>query len=1041
MSRVLPIPVLLTILLVAPPALAQSTATMLGIVSDESGAVLPGATLTARNLETGLVRTTVTSDDGSFRLPALPVGSYELRAELSGFQSALRTGLTLTVAQEAVVNFTLPVGGLAETLTVVGAATLVNTTSASLGGLVDAARIESLPLLGRNYIDLTLMQTGVTEHQNYSRGVARVGNWFSAKGATLRSNNYLLDGAMMNTLHGAGSASYSENTLGLDGIQEYRVLTSSFGAEYGMRMGSQTIMVSKSGTNTFRGSAFEFFRNEALKAKDYFDTEKPEFSRHNVGGSVGGPILTNKMFFFGTAEVVRERLGRTEIRTVIPAAAHVDGGLVPRINPIVKPFVDLFPLPNAPNDEYRFLYTQPTDEYFVQGKIDNNFSTKDSMFVRWTHNKSERTEVTSSPDFERLGFSRAHYTTLSYNRVMSPRVVNTVRASYSFTRLGIDPIAKYIGPQYSMMPGQMLGAIVPGPGIPGIGGNTTELLYGLDTLTLSDDLFHSRGRHSLKYGVLVNLAKPHVTLRNASAGTLTFASVQNFLNGGPVQNYSGASPGSVFERTYKYKTFGFYFQDDIRLGPRVTLNAGLRYEFNTVPWEINGLNSNIKDIRTVVAPELGSTFQQSSLGNFSPRLGFAWDVHGDGKTAIRGGTGLLYDIGWFNSNFVENTTGGPPFATQSRVVNAPTFTLPLNFPPESVGRVLRTVDYYSTQPKLLEYNLTFDRELPWNLGLAIAFAGSRGYNLPYTVEGNPRVPEVFADGRYFWSATAPRINPNWDDVLWKVTGARSWYRSLQVSLLKRLAQGLQFQSSYTWAKHTGDEQNAQLQGDIGDGGTSFNPNPFDRDYNRGPAQWDLRHNWKFNAIYELPGASAPGIRGALLGGWQVSTIVSLQTGYPFTAGINQPRARSGVGAGGTNIDYPDVVAGVNLSDVTKGVSRGCLGVAQGTPLGTPEMWFDPCAFAIPTLGFLGNAGRNSLRGPGFANVNLAFVKENPVGGSRRIQLRAELFNLFNRANFGMPNRIVFAGRADVEPPLGTAGRITITNGPSRQLQLSARFTF
>jgi hypothetical protein len=367
--------------------------------------------------------------------------------------------------------------------------------------------------------------------------------------------------------------------------------------------------------------------------------------------------------------------------------------------------------------------------------------------------------------------------------------------------------------------------------------------------------------------------------------------------------------------------------------------------------------------------------------------------------------------------------------------------MPLYFPPESVGRVLRTVDYHSRQPKLLEYNLAFDQELLWNMGLTIAFAGSRGYDLPYTVEGNPRVPEILADGRYYWPATAPRINPNWDDVLWKTTGARSWYKSLQVSLLKRLSQGLQFQSSYTWASQTGDEQNAQLQGDIGGGGTSFNPNPFDDDYNRGPAPWDLRHNWKFNAIYELPGAMLPGVKGALLGGWQASTIVSLQTGYPFTVGINQPRARSGVGAGGTDIDYPNVVPGVTLADVTTGVSRGCLGVAQGTPVGTPNLWFDPCAFTIPPLGFLGNAGRNTLRGPGFANVNVALAKENAVGGSRRLQLRAEIFNLFNRANFGMPSRIVYAGRADIEPPLPTAGKITTTNGPSRQLQLSARFSF
>ena len=331
----------LLLLLTSPVAFAQSTATLLGTVQDASGAVLPGVTVTARHIATGVERTVVTGADGAYRAPALPVGAYEVRAELADFRTEVRKGITLTVGQEAVIAFSLELGALNETLTVTGEAPLVNTTSASLGGLVDAARIESLPLLGRNSIELTLMQPGVVEH-NFSRGTARVGQWFSSGGATLRSNNFLLDGTMTNTLHGAGNASYSENTLGLDGIQEYRVLTSSYGAEYGMRMGSQSIMVSKSGTNTFGGSAFEYFRDQHMKARGYFDTgEKPDFSRHNFGGSLGGPVMRNKVFFFGTVELVRERLGRTEIFETIPASARVDGGLVPKINPLMKPFLNL----------------------------------------------------------------------------------------------------------------------------------------------------------------------------------------------------------------------------------------------------------------------------------------------------------------------------------------------------------------------------------------------------------------------------------------------------------------------------------------------------------------------------------------------------------------------------------------------------------------------------------------------------------------------------------------------------------------------------
>ena len=1028
-------------LLLAPVAArAQSTATLLGVVEDASGGVLPGVTLTARHVATGVERSTVTGGDGSYRLPALPVGGYEVRAELPGFRTEVRTGITLTVGAEAVMRFTLEVGALDETLTVTGQAPLVNTTSAAIGGLVDAAMIDSLPLLGRNLIDLTLLQTGVVEH-NFSRGTARVGQWFSTRGASLRSNNFLLDGTMTNTLHGAGNASYSENTLGMDGIQEYRVLTSSYGAEYGMRMGSQSIMVSKSGTNAFHGSTFEYFRDQRMKAKGYFDTgEKPDFSRHNFGGSFGGPIVRNKVFFFGTVELVRERLGQTRIFQTIPAAARVDGGLVPRINPLMKPFLDLYPVANAPKDEYHFLYTQPTNEYFVQGKVDYNFADSSSLFVRWTHNKSERTEVVGLTDFLRLGNSRSHYTTVSYNRVMSSTLVNTTRAAYAFTRQGYNPTpeseARFTGAQYSYVPGRMMGSIGPGPGFTGIGGNSGIIVYGLDTPQFSTDFYDTRGRHSLKYGALITLPKPHITLDNAGPGSINFANLGNFLRGGPVQNYSAGSPGSVFSRTYRYNTFGFYFQDDMRLTDKFTLNAGLRYEFNTVPNEINGLNSCIKDIQTWTAPEIGClTVKQSSLENWSPRLGFAWNVRGDGRTSIRGGTGVLYDIGWINSNFIEHVTGGPPYATQSRVVNAPTLAFPLVFPPETVGRTLRTLDWNAEQPYLLEYTLALDQELPWNIGLGVAYAGSRGYDLPTMEEGNPRVATILEDGTYFWPTNARVINPAWADVLWKTSNSETTYNSLQLSLIKRLSGGFQFQSSYTLAKMTSNNVNAQLNGDQGGSGAAFKPNPYEDD--PGPVQWDLRHNWSFNAIYHVP---SPSSGNRLLSGWQVSTIVSLKTGFPLTPNVNLPWTNAN-GPARTGVDRPSVVPGVNLADITKGVSRGCLGVEAGTPLGTPELWYDPCAFTKPVRGFEGDAKRGSIRGPGFANVNLSMVKDTTLGGGRHLQFRAEVFNVFNRDNFALPNGGVFQGATAIERPLPNAGRIFSLVSPPRQVQLAIKFVF
>jgi len=410
-------------------------------------------------------------------------------------------------------------------------------------------------------------------------------------------------------------------------------------------------------------------------------------------------------------------------------------------------------------------------------------------------------------------------------------------------------------------------------------------------------------------------------------------------------------------------------------------------------------------------------------------------VRGDGRTAIRGGTGVLYDIGWMNSNFIEDATGGPPFSTQSRVNNAPTLAFPLVFPPEGVGTTLRTLDWNAEQPYLVEYTLSLDQELPGNIALAVAYAGSKGYQLPTMEEGNPRVPTILADGTYFWPEDAPRVNPAWADVLWKSSNSETTYNSLQLSLMKRMSHGVQFQSAYTLAKMTSNNINAQLNGDQGGSGAAFKPNPYEDD--PGPVQWDVRHLWSFNAIYNLPDPSSG---NAWLSGWQVSTIVTLKSGFPVTPDVNIPWTNAN-GLARTGVDRPNVVPGVNLADITKGVSRGCDGLEAGTPVGTPDLWYDPCAFTKPAKGFEGDAPRGSIRGPGFASVNLSVVKNITVGDSRRLQFRAEVFNVFNRANFALPDNGVFQGRTEIEAPLSNAGRIFALVTEPRQLQVSARFTF
>jgi hypothetical protein len=359
--------------------------------------------------------------------------------------------------------------------------------------------------------------------------------------------------------------------------------------------------------------------------------------------------------------------------------------------------------------------------------------------------------------------------------------------------------------------------------------------------------------------------------------------------------------------------------------------------------------------------------------------------------------------------------------------------LPLVFPPAVAGRTLRTIDWNSEQPYLFEYNVTLDQELPGRIGLAVAYAGSKAYDLPTMEEGNPRVPTILADGTYFWPANAPHVNPYWADVLWKSSNADTTYNSLQVSVIKRMTAGLQFQSSYTWAKMTSNVLNAQLNGDQGGSGNAMKPNPYEDD--PGPVQWDLRHNWNFNAIYNLPSSD-----NVFLNGWQVSTILSLRTGFPLTPSINLPWTNAN-GPARTGVDRPDVVPGVDLDDITKGVSAGCLGVPAGTPVGTPEMWYDPCAFTKPARGFVGNAPRGAIRGPGFSNVNLSVTKDTVLRGTHRLQLRAELFNVFNHNNFALPSGTIFRGATEIEPPLPNTGRILDLFGQPRQLQLSVRYEF
>ena len=1025
------------------------TATVLGAVKDSSGAVVPGATVTARNVDTGQTRAGVTGADGSYRFPALAVGSYEIHVEQAGFRAEVRRGLTLTVAQEAVVNFTLQVGNIEQTVAVTAEAPLVNTTSGSLGGLVDEQRMADLPLNGRNYIELTLLQTGITNYQARGSNPGSAGTSFSSNGAPLRSNSYLLDGASMVTLPGATSAAVSNSTLGVEGIREFRVITNSFSAEYGMTMGSQMLMVSKGGTNTFHGSAFEYLRNSALDARNFFDLQTattprrlPAFTRNNFGGSGGGPLRKDKTFLYGVYEGLRERLGVTKVNNTIPLSARVDGGLVPQISPVIKPLLPLFPDPNLPNGQFTAPFSQPTDESYGQMRADQTFSNLDTLFVRYTVDDAQtiRPIINDYPQFKDLFASRSHFATLSEGHVFSPSVLNTFRFSFSRTWATDDSPSGILGPQFSLVPGREIGNISIGGVITAFGPTgVTPNTKKQNIFTWSDDLFYTRGRHSLKFGALINRFRAYMESPVNGRGTVSFANLTSFLLA-QTTSYTATTPDSNFGRTYHYTTLGFYAQDDLRLRSNFTLNLGLRYEFNTEVTETNGLGVALRDIQHDAATTLGRAFQNLSLRNLSPRIGFAWDVNGDGRTAVRGGFGLLYDIAALGPSLYQGAARLPPYVKASTVATPAPFTIPLVFPPESLGKTLTLIDYWNQQPHMLQYNLTVERQLPFQMAVTLAYGGSRGFNLMQMKEGNPTVPQILPDGRQFWPVNSPRTNPNWSTMTLFTAAGNSWYNSLQFGLVKRLSKGLQFQSSYTWSQVI-DETQGQGTSEATLGGSVFGSDPTHRDVDRGRAIFDVPHNWRFNALYRFPELFPRGALGKALQGWWMSGILALQSGPPFAAALSTSRSRSSVNGGIAGIDRPDLVVGRNNSNIVSGATAGCLGVAPGRPLGTPQLYFDPCAFAIQPAGFLGTAGRNILRGPGFATLDFSLVKDTPLGflgEGGKLEFRAEFFNILNRVNFQLPNKLVFAARADVEAALPTAGLITSTVGSSRQIQLALK---
>lgn len=744
----------------SPAANAQTTSTITGAVRDPDRAALQGVKVVANQVDVGLTLSTETTAEGRFVFPAVPVGAYEIRAQLTGFRPVVRKGVSVVLGETATVDITMEVGALQEALTVVGQPRLVDTHSSELSYWVGERAIRELPLNGRNYTDLALLQPGVIAFPNRDGGsVVAHGLATSINGQDPRSNVYLLDGNLQNDFTNSPAGSAAGTALGVETIREFRVEANAYSAEFGRNSGGQINALSKSGSNGFHGSLYHFLRNDDLDARNFFDAgSKPEFKRNQFGGTVGGPLRPDHSFFFFGYESLRERLGL--IRNTIVPDLNARRGMLPDPNnpgqlitiPVdaaVKPYLDEFPLPNGPNiggglATHLFGFNQRLDENFLQARVDHSFHPHHQFFVRYTYDGAEQRLPTDFPQFPRTFLSRNQFVTAEYTQIVSPETLNTFRLGFSRTRIGQDVEANVPSTLRPFVPGRnSLGNIDIG-GIPRFGPQTSvNVSLTQNVLSFQYALVHSRSRHLFKFGGMAERYQDNMFNPTFSLGIFTFADLRNFLQNRPLR-FVGLTPNGALDRYWRFTLFGFYVQDSVRIHPRLTVNLGLRYEFATQPRDIHGRDSALINL-TDRTPTTGQLYQNPTLKNLSPRVGFAWDVFGDGKSSLRAGYGVYY-----NTNNQQNlivTVTNPP-ATPRIIIANPTFPVP---PFErGVGNSIRPVEWNLKNPNVHVWNLSLQRELWFDTVVTIGYAGSRGIHLLRSGDVNIPVPQRLPDGTIFF---------------------------------------------------------------------------------------------------------------------------------------------------------------------------------------------------------------------------------------------------------------------------------------------------
>jgi Carboxypeptidase regulatory-like domain/TonB-dependent Receptor Plug Domain len=1067
------------LLAISVPAWAQVSASISGRVEDPSGAGVGGASITVTSLETGATRTTTSAESGQFQILSLPLGQQELKVEKQGFKSVIRTGLNLEVGQDAVANVQLQVGDVSQRVDVTELTPLVNVTTEPTSGVVGERQVKDLPLNGRSFDTLITLNPGAIEYNLKSANTSTSNGYtFSVSGRRPAENLFLLNG-----IEYTGSSQLaitpggvSGQLLGIDAVREFNVLTDTYSAEYGKRSGAQVSVVTQSGTNSLHGSAYEFLRNSALDARNFFDQGNiPPFRRNQFGAALGGPLIKNRLFLFGNYEGFRQALALSNVTVApdnlvrmgqLPSATTGVYSTPANLNPGILKYMSLWPAINGPElfinasncpaQSYcpipsgtALSYNHPRSnvrEDFGTMRMDYTIGNRDNLSGAYTIDDGDSLIPQADPLFASSSLLRNQVASIQETHIISPQMLNTFRFGFSRAAYGLLPVSlQPFDPSLSFVTGQGPGGIVVGGGtsttaaaaITSAGPNNAANVYNRRNLfTYSDDLKMTWGRHQITYGFWMQRVQDNENGASRTVGVATFASLATFLSATTTTFQVVPDANLLGWRSL----FGaLYLTDTIRLRSNLTLNLGIRDEFTTGWNEKSGRAANyITDSNGILEtnPIVGtSAFTQNhALKLLSPRVGLAWDVSGNGKTSIRAGFGQYYslidDLSFLlNSLPPANTSISCPgaFLTLLPVTSNWVYPSTCSVAPQGVQADART-------PTVVEWNFRVEHELSRDTVLRVSYVGSHGYHGFVSIDPNSIPAQTCASATCIaggtpgtTTSTVPmgaqyipvttRPNPKLGAGFFWYTEGNSSYNALQIDVVRRLSHGLQVRGNFTFSKNL--DMNSALTGAQASNQAQMvmDRNDLPRDW--GPSALNVADQGSISATYQLPfGKGSRGLTEQLIGGWQLNGIATFLSGFPFTPQVGSNRS----GDGDTrNPDRPSLNPAFTGPVVT----------------GNPNQWFNPAAFLLPAAGTWGTLGRGTYTGPGLAEVDLSLFKAFKITERTDLQFRAECFNIANRPNFGTPNAIVFSNGA-VSP---SAGLITTTVTSSRQIQFGLKLMF